>query len=167
MTTDDKQTLGRFVAACRRALEKLTARKGSMLEGFPKEAFNAIRMALIAKPASAELGGAPTADAAHSPSPDELLTTAEAAARLEVSRPYVSMLCDQGKLGEVVMTEGAHRRIRLSAVEAYLADRTKQQDGALSPREAAAKAGLYSFSESHFRNVVREPRRDQTDRSDS
>lgn len=49
-----------------------------------------------------------------------LLTTAEAAARLGMSRPYVSMLCDQGKLGDVSRSEGGHRRIRQSAVEAYL-----------------------------------------------
>lgn len=48
-----------------------------------------------------------------------LLTTAEAASRLGMSRPYVSMLCDQGKLGEVRRSEGGHRRIRESAVEAY------------------------------------------------
>ncbi|WP_432258041.1 hypothetical protein [Cupriavidus sp. TMH.W2] len=35
--------------------------------------------------------------------PDRLLTIAEAAAQLDVSRPYVSMLCDAGKLGEIDM----------------------------------------------------------------
>ena len=55
----------------------------------------------------------------HAEDGELLLTTAEAAARLGMSRPYVSMLCDQGKLGQVSRSEGGHRRIRLSAVEAY------------------------------------------------
>lgn len=117
----------------------------------------ALRMALIAKLASAEAGEVTVMEAkpAAAPAADVLLTTAEAAAKLEVSRPHVSMLCDQGKLGEVVMTEGGHRRIRASAVEAYLDTRTKQLQGAKSPREAGIDAGLYDFPEGHFKNVVR------------
>lgn len=111
-------------------------------------------MALIAKLTNVENGGVAVADAV-TPAADALLTTAEAAAKLEVSRPHVSMLCDQGKLGEVVMTDGGHRRIRASAVEAYLNARTKQLEGAKSPREAAMDAGLYDFPEGHFTNVVR------------
>lgn len=79
----------------------------------------------------------------------------EGVLKLEVSRPHVSMLCDQGKLGEVVMTDGGHRRIRASAVEAYLNARTKQLEGVKSPREAAMDADLYDFAEGHFTNVVR------------
>lgn len=115
----------------------------------------ALRMALIAKLANVEIGGVAVADAV-TPATDALLTTAEAAAKLEVSRPHVSMLCDQGKLGEVVMTEGGHRRVRASAVEAYLTARTKQHEGAKSPREAGVEAGLYGVPDGHFKNVVRE-----------
>ena len=50
----------------------------------------------------------------------DLLTTAEVAAQLGMSRPYVSMLCDQGKLGEVTRSEGGHRRIARQAVDEYL-----------------------------------------------
>ncbi|MBX9816857.1 MAG: helix-turn-helix domain-containing protein [Burkholderiaceae bacterium] len=50
----------------------------------------------------------------------DLLTTAEVAAQLGMSRPYVSMLCDQGKLGEVTRSEGGHRRIARQAVDDYL-----------------------------------------------
>lgn len=114
----------------------------------------ALRMALIAKLANVEIGGGAVADAV-TPAADALLTTAEAAAKLEVSRPHVSMLCDQGKFGEIVMTDGGHRRIRASAVEAYLNARTKQLEGAKSPREAAMEAGLYDFPEGHYKNVVR------------
>ena len=113
----------------------------------------ALRMALITKLASVELGGAPAAEAARLTVQDALLSTAEAAVRLEVSRPYVSMLCDHGKLGEVVMTEGGHRRIRSSAVEAYLSARTNRHEGAMSPREAAAEAGLYNFPDGHYKSV--------------
>jgi len=119
----------------------------------------AIRMALIAKLATTEIGEAAALEAkpalGAAASSDILLTTAEAAAKLEVSRPHVSMLCDQGKLGQVVMTEGGHRRIRASAVEAYLSARTKQLEGANSPREAGIEAGLYDFPEGHFKNVAR------------
>lgn len=72
-------------------------------------------LALIeASPGPAAQGGTPrTADG------DELLTTADVAVQLGMSRPYVSMLCDQGKLGEVTRSEGGHRRIRQSAVTQY------------------------------------------------
>lgn len=81
---------------------------------------------------------------------DTLLTIADAASQLEVSRPYVSMLCDAGKLGEIVVTGDGHRRIRASALDAYLAARVKQNEGAPSPREAGVDAGLYDYPEGHF-----------------
>ncbi len=115
---------------------------------------SAIRMALIAKLAASELGGA-VAMPSISEAADTMLTTAEAAVRLDVSRPYVSMLCDQGKLGEVVLTEGGHRRIRSSAVEAYRTARTQLHERMPSPREAAAEAALYDVPEGHFKNVAR------------
>ncbi|KQV78285.1 excisionase family DNA-binding protein [Rhizobacter sp. Root1221] len=123
----------------------------------PTEEGKALRMALIAKLANAEIAqGAVIASApAGATAADALLTTAEAAAKLEVSRPYVSMLCDAGKLGEVVMTEGGHRRIRSSAVDAYLTGRTRQHESAPSPRAAGVKAGLYDHPDGHFTNVVR------------
>lgn len=90
---------------------------------------------------------------------DALLTTAEAAAKLEVSRPYVSMLRDAGKLGEVVVAEDGCRRIRTSAVDVYLAARIKQNEGAPLPREAGVAAGLYDYPEGHFQNKLREAER--------
>lgn len=50
----------------------------------------------------------------------DLLTTAEVATQLGMSRPYVSMLCDQGKLGVVTRSEGGHRRITTAAVDDYV-----------------------------------------------
>jgi excisionase family DNA binding protein len=117
----------------------------------------ALRMALIAKLANTEIEGSPVEQGnLAAPASDMLLTTALAAARLEVSRPYVSMLCDAGKLGEVILTEGGHRRIRSSAVDAYLTARTGQTEGAPSPRQAGVDAGLYDHPEGHFQNRVRE-----------
>lgn len=85
-----------------------------------------------------------------SQSSDVLLTTTEAASKLKVSRPYVLMLCSAGKLGEVVTTEGGPRRVRSSAVEAYLAELTLQHESALSPRAAGVAAGLYDHPDGHF-----------------
>lgn len=76
--------------------------------------------------------------------------------KLGTSRPYISMLCNAGKLGEVVMTKGRHRRIRSSAVQAYLDNRAKQHEDEMSPRQAAVDAGLYDYPDGHFVNVLRE-----------
>ena len=81
---------------------------------------------------------------------DALLTLAEAATRLDVSRPYAVMLCDAGQLGEVTL-ECGRRRVRASAVEAYVAARVREREGAPSPREAGIAAGLYAHPDSHYR----------------
>ncbi|WP_269083426.1 helix-turn-helix transcriptional regulator [Cupriavidus basilensis] len=93
---------------------------------------------------------------ATQPPGDALLTIAEVAARLEVSRPYVSMLCEAGKLGEVVVTGDGRRRIRASAVEACLAARVKQSEGAPSPRRAGVDSGRYDHPDEHFRSKIRQ-----------
>ena len=86
-----------------------------------------------------------------------LLTTAQAAARLDVSRPYVSALCDAGKLGPVTTTEGGHRRIARSAVEAYRISRLSSTPLPLTPREAGIGANLYDRPDSEYR-FSRHPR---------
>jgi excisionase family DNA binding protein len=82
------------------------------------------RMEMISALAMLEVtAGAAQAPAGHRKGEHaggDLLTTAEVAAQLGMSRPYVSMLCDQGKLGEVTRSEGGHRRITKLAVEAYV-----------------------------------------------
>ena len=89
---------------------------------------------------------------------DLLLTKLETAAKLNTSPPYVSMLCSAGKLGEVVTDQAGHRRIRSSEVDAYIAERKRQHETALSPQAAGVAAGLYDYPDSHFvRNFVREP----------
>ena len=82
-----------------------------------------MRLLLDSEPLSAGGGHA----AQPGPGPGELLTTAEAAALLEVSRPHVAMLADIGKLGEVRRTEGGHRRLRASAVHAYAGQQRGQR----------------------------------------
>jgi excisionase family DNA binding protein len=100
---------------------------------------------------------------------DPLLKTADVAVLLGVSRPYVSMLCDSGKLGEVTKTEGGHRRVRQSAVDAYKAAQKRAHASAPSPREAAAEAGMYAFDDSAFvkaaKRVPAAPRRTQRTRT--
>jgi excisionase family DNA binding protein len=51
--------------------------------------------------------------------PDEWLSVGEAADRLGASRPYVTMLCGNGRLGEVRVELDGTRTVRLSAVDAY------------------------------------------------
>jgi excisionase family DNA binding protein len=122
--------------------------------GQPTVEGKALRMALITRLANAEAKG-PTA-AAVPAKEDALLTTAQAAGRLDVSRPYVSMLCDAGMLGDIVLTQGGHRRIRSSAVDAYLATRIRRKKGAPTPRQAGMNGGLYDYPEGHFQNKIRE-----------
>lgn len=78
-----------------------------------------LRMDLIT--ALAVIEGTPSAqrERDHSDDVHALLTTAEAAAQLGMSRPYIAILCDQGKLGQVSRSEGGHRRIRQTAVDEY------------------------------------------------
>ncbi|MDO3622831.1 helix-turn-helix domain-containing protein [Ralstonia pseudosolanacearum] len=85
-------------------------------------------------------GELPEAKAAR---PDPLLTIAEAAERLGVSRPVASLLCDAGKLGAVVVAADGRRRVRASTVDAYLVARNRETDGAPLPRAAGVEAGLY------------------------
>lgn len=96
---------------------------------------------------------------------DSWLKTADVAVQLGMSRPYVSMLCDAGKLGEVSKTEGGHRRIRQSAVTAYLASQKTASAGAESPREAALAAGMYEVSDKAYSQAARRPASKSASRS--
>ncbi|MDB5999656.1 MAG: putative excisionase, DNA-binding [Rhizobacter sp.] len=113
-----------------------------------------LRMAMVSKLARLEMGEATDAalptSARRSEADDRLLTTAEVATRLGMSRPYVSMLCDQGKLGEISKSEGGHRRIQPQVVDAYQAAQKLAHTETLSPREAAASGNMYAVSEEDF-----------------
>ena len=57
------------------------------------------------------------------PKPKEWLTTEEAGARMGFSRPYVTALFDSGEFaGGVSKSTGGHRRVRASAVDAWMSD---------------------------------------------
>ena len=120
-----------------------------------------LRMAMVGRLARLELGdersdgnetsaGATDLPAAVMESAGTLLTTAEAAARLGVSRPHVAMLCDAGKLGQVTVTEGGHRRINASAVETYVAAQARAGRAPETPRQAAQAANLYARPDAEF-----------------
>lgn len=85
----------------------------------PSPAGTRMRMELVTALARIEASMRQLKDRPADAGGELLLTTAEAAAQLGMSRPHVSMLCDQGKLGEVTRSEGGHRRIRQAAVDAY------------------------------------------------
>ncbi len=76
---------------------------------------------------------------------DTFLTLAEAATLLDTSRPYVTALCNAGKLGPVEVGEDGRRRVLRSEVERYGAALAEANKGALTPREAGEAAGLYRF----------------------
>lgn len=116
----------------------------------------ALRMALIAKLASDEMGPVADRTVDKSIEASSLLSTVEAARILNTSRPYVTMLCDAGKLGPIELTEGGHRRITREAVERYRVRSTTLYDDAPSVRQAGIEAGLYDHDDSHYSNVARE-----------
>ena len=60
---------------------------------------------------------------------DEMLSTQDAATRLNVSRQYVARLVDRGTLPAIKV--GSHRRLRARDVEAYKAERDSDRDAAL------------------------------------
>jgi len=120
----------------------------------------ALRMSLIGRLATEEMTPVDAPARAASPgmsagSSDRLLSTAEAARLLGVSRPYVAMLCDNGKLGPIETTDGGHRRITLAAVDQYREASLKQHADAPTLRQAGIEAGLYDHDDSHYANVVR------------
>lgn len=56
---------------------------------------------------------------------ERLVSTSIAGMRLGMTPHGIRQLCDEGKLGAIVRTESGHRRISLSAIEAYIAARTE------------------------------------------
>jgi excisionase family DNA binding protein len=75
------------------------------------------------------------------------LSVGEVAAKLGCSRPYAVMLCDRGKLGDIVVTAEGQRRIHVAAVDAYLAQRTAENMGTSDYMQVAQDLGMYDIPE--------------------
>lgn len=54
---------------------------------------------------------------------EQLVTPQEVAEMLGVSRPYAAKLCDSKVFGHVDVSQGGHRKVALSRVQAYIAER--------------------------------------------
>ena len=79
-------------------------------------------------------------------SPNDLISTAQAAELLGYSRPYVAMLIDQNKLEGATVSAGGHRRVSRAAVLVWKA--THQVTGkATDLRVEGEKAGVYKSTE--------------------
>lgn len=157
---------GQPIAHLRSALEHVVAGALRSSIGAPTAEGKRLRLVIAQKLLAIE-AGEPSAELAgvREGGEDAWLKTADVAAQLGMSRPYVSMLCDAGKLGEVSKTEGGHRRIRQSAVSAYLAAQKTANTGAQSPREAALAAGMYSVGDEAYAKAARRPAARRTKQS--
>lgn len=79
------------------------------------------------------------------PEDDDVLTSAQAAELLHVSRSHVNTLLDSGALGPVMRTAGHHRRIPKGAVLAYKEESKKRQARGLDAMvQATERLGLYN-----------------------
>jgi len=139
-------------------IEEVASRLSSLIEkAFQDEMTQhsakgkALRMALITKLASDEMMQADSQVAVkQSILPTDLLSTAEAAKILGMSRPYVTMLCDSGKLGPVQMTAGGHRRISSGAIENYKILSTSKYQAASTMREVGSEGRMYDLDDGHY-----------------
>ena len=82
-------------------------------------------------------------------SSDQLLTTEQAAALMNCSRPYVAMLADKAKFAGATMTAGGHRRIPEASVRAWIAQRERDAGGA-NYRMAAVEGAMYDVPDAAF-----------------
>jgi excisionase family DNA binding protein len=73
---------------------------------------------------------------------DAMLTPAEAAELLGLSRPFVARLLDDGEIPSERLPASRHRRIRLADVLAFAERREHRREGRRRIADAAADAGL-------------------------
>lgn len=73
---------------------------------------------------------------------DAMLTPAEAAELLGLSRPFVVRLLDDGTIPSERLPRSRHRRIRLADVLAFAARRERRREGRRRVAEAVTDAGL-------------------------
>ncbi|MBA3945095.1 MAG: helix-turn-helix domain-containing protein [Herpetosiphonaceae bacterium] len=73
---------------------------------------------------------------------DKVLTTQQAAALLNVSRPYLVKLLDQGLIPHTMT--GRHRRVRFADVLQYKAQRdARREEGLVQLAQLSQELGLY------------------------
>lgn len=73
---------------------------------------------------------------------DAMLTPAEAAELLGLSRPFVARLLDEGEIPSERLPSSRHRRIRLADVLAFAERREQRREGRRRVADAVADAGL-------------------------
>jgi excisionase family DNA binding protein len=73
---------------------------------------------------------------------EALLTPAETAELLGLSRPFVSRLLDAGEIPSERLPRSRHRRVRLSDVLAFQARRESRREGRRAVAEAVEAAGV-------------------------
>lgn len=73
---------------------------------------------------------------------DAMLTPAEAAELLGLSRPFVARLLDGGEIPSERLPDSRHRRIRLADVLAFAEGRERRREGRRRIADAVADAGL-------------------------
>lgn len=85
---------------------------------------------------------------------NDLISTAQAAALLGYSRPYIAMLIDQNKLKGATVSAGGHRRVSRAAVLDW---KSKHQvtGKAADLRTEGQKAGVYKSTEADMLRRVK------------
>ena len=73
---------------------------------------------------------------------DAILTPAEAAKLLGLSRPFVVRLLDDGEIPSQRLPQSQHRRVRLADVLAFAERRDRRREGRRRVGDAIAEAGL-------------------------
>ncbi|MCU1453178.1 MAG: binding protein [Acidimicrobiales bacterium] len=73
---------------------------------------------------------------------DSMLTPAEAAGLLGLSRPFVVRLLDDGTIPSERLTNSRHRRVLLADVLAFAARRERRREGRRRVGARAAEAGI-------------------------
>ena len=80
------------------------------------------------------------------PSANDFISTTEAARLLGFSRPYVSMLVDQGQIAGAILSTGGHRRVPRAAILA-LQQKQAHDQAAPSMQQDGQESGAYDTPE--------------------
>ena len=105
--------------------------------------------------------------ASESQESKDWLSLSEVSKRLAVSKAYIRMLCDHGRLGEVSTGSDGETRVLLAEVEAYERARAQATQGAMSIQESAVAAGMYDISEADYVTCSKELAKSRKHRADA